>query len=51
MKTGLRIAVGSATISVAMVLNMGGFSCRAAEKMLVVATFSVIAVQRIVEPR
>jgi zinc/manganese transport system substrate-binding protein len=42
MKTGLRIAVGLATIIVAMVLNMGGFSCRAADKMLVVATFSVI---------
>jgi zinc/manganese transport system substrate-binding protein len=42
MKTAFRIAVGLLTIIAAMMLNAGDFSCRAADKMLVVATFSVI---------
>ena len=42
MRTAFRIAVGLQTIIAAMALNTSGFSCRAADKILVVATFSVI---------
>jgi zinc/manganese transport system substrate-binding protein len=42
MKTAFRIAIGLQTIIAALMLNAGDFSCRAADKMLVVATFSVI---------
>jgi len=42
MKTALRIAIGLQAILAAMALNAGDFSSRAGDKMLVVATFSVI---------